>query len=221
MRKTVEQYLPLVRYLGTVLGKCYEIVLIELKEQGSGIVAIENAHISGRKVGDGLTDLLLQFIKDETYRTNDFQANYTGICNGKTLRGSTYFIKEGDMLVGMLCVNCDSTSIVELGMKIFEFANLQPMTSIAPLITNPVGVGNKVETVLGTVTELCEKVVRQYWEESGRSTGKLTQNDKLQIIERLNQLGVFLIKGIVPDVARLLGASQASVYRYLSKITND
>jgi predicted transcriptional regulator YheO len=99
MRKTVEQYLRLYGIWGPCSGSATKSFLIELKEQGSGIVAIENAHISGPSGGrtDGPASPIYQGRNVSHQR---FQANYTGICNGKTLRGSTYFIKEGTCLSG-------------------------------------------------------------------------------------------------------------------------
>ncbi|ADK79392.1 helix-turn-helix transcriptional regulator [Sediminispirochaeta smaragdinae] len=216
MRDTIRNYLPIVQFLGSVLGSYYEIILIELKDEGSGIVAIENSHISGRKIGDGLTDLCLRFIKEETYKDTSFKSNYTCISNGRKLRGSTYFIKEGDMLVGMLCINFDTETFIELDTRLLQFANIQAQGIIDTLFP-PQGVpDNNTETVLSSVTELCEQEVRKYAEKNKLDAKKFTQENRIEIIEHLNNLGIFLIKGIVPDVANLIGTSEASVYRYLS-----
>lgn len=218
MREIIKQYIPFVKFLGSLLGKHYEIVLYELKEKGSGIIAIENSHISRRKVGDGLTDLLLKFIKEETYRKNEFQTNYTCISNGRKLRGSTYFIMEGDILVGLLCINFDLETFVELDIKLLQFANIAQET-ISDSLANSAGIsGNNIETILSSVTELCEKEIEEYTKKCNLHIGQFTQEDKLKIIDSLNQKGVFLIKGIVPDVARLIGSSDVSIYRYLGKL---
>ena len=218
MRATIKEYLPVVRFLGAVLGKHYEVVLIELKEKGSGIVAIENPEVSGRKVGDGLTDLLLKFIKDETYKYENFQSNYTCISNGKRLRGSTFFIKEGEMLVGMLCINFNTESFLSLNSQFLQFVNLQLQGILEPFIPSSIEGEGNTETVLSSVSELCEKEFSRYCEEKDLGIEQFNQDNKMEVIERLNNKGVFLIKGIVPDVANLIGVSEASVYRYLSKI---
>jgi len=219
MRDSIQAYLPMVQFLSTVLGKNYEIVLIELKDKGSGIVAIENAHISGRKIGDGLTDLLLKYIKEEFYRDSDFQCNYTCLSHGRRLRGSTYFIKEGEMLVGMLCINFDAESFLDLDARLMQLANLQPQTLMDTIkISDRCVQENQVETVFSSVTELCEQEVLKFAEERNLRIDQFTQEHNLEIMENLNNKGIFLIKGIVPDVASILRVSEASVYRYLSKI---
>ena len=41
---------------------------------------------------------------------------------------------------------------------------------------------------------------------------------KLKLIEEFNRKGVFLVKGTVQKIAKLLDISEPSIYRYLSKI---
>ncbi|MEG1943346.1 MAG: helix-turn-helix domain-containing protein, partial [Angelakisella sp.] len=53
------------------------------------------------------------------------------------------------------------------------------------------------------------------------SPDRLTQEEKMHIIELLDQKGVFMLKGAVGYVAEKLCCSQASIYRYLSKINRE
>ncbi len=47
---------------------------------------------------------------------------------------------------------------------------------------------------------------------------RLTMDEKVQIVEELHHSGVFFLKGAVSEVARQLGSSEATIYRYLSKL---
>ena len=51
--------------------------------------------------------------------------------------------------------------------------------------------------------------------------GKTVVNraEKITVIQTLYDKGVFLIKGAVPEVAQALFCSEATVYRYLSKLS--
>jgi len=49
----------------------------------------------------------------------------------------------------------------------------------------------------------------------------LSQSQRLAVMERLERDGVFLLKGAVKDASGALGISQASVYRYLSRIRQE
>lgn len=46
----------------------------------------------------------------------------------------------------------------------------------------------------------------------------LSQDEKIAIVEKLDGKGVFLFKGAVALVAGRLQTSEATIYRYLSKI---
>ena len=44
---------------------------------------------------------------------------------------------------------------------------------------------------------------------------RLTAREKREVVEELNARGVFLLKGVVTEVARRLSVSEQTVYRYL------
>ena len=47
---------------------------------------------------------------------------------------------------------------------------------------------------------------------------RLTMDEKIRIVEDLQQAGIFYMKGAVSEVATQLGSSEATIYRYLSKL---
>ena len=103
-------YTRLVEFLGHVLGPDYEIILHEILPEQSRVAAIANGGISGRDVGAPITNAALRMIMQKQYESNNYIINYTGqLSNGKTLRSSTMFIKDGGKLVGLLCVNFDDS----------------------------------------------------------------------------------------------------------------
>ena len=63
-RKTVEAYIPMVKFIAAVCGPRCEVALHDLDDVDHSIVAIENGHITGRKVGDGLVDFALGSVFD-------------------------------------------------------------------------------------------------------------------------------------------------------------
>ena len=99
----LRQYTVLVEYLGKTLGPDYEVVLHEILPENSRVAAIANGSISGRSVGAPITNAALRMIMQKQYETSDYNLNYTGqLANGKTIRSSTMFIKDGGKLVGLL-----------------------------------------------------------------------------------------------------------------------
>ena len=49
---------------------------------------------------------------------------------------------------------------------------------------------------------------------------RLTQDEKMEIMDALNRKGVFLLKGSVSHVARSFTAPEASIYRLSGKLNN-
>ena len=91
-------YTRLVEFLGHVLGPDYEIILHEILPEQSRVAAIANGGISGRDVGAPITNAALRMIMQKQYESNNYIINYTGqLSNGKTLRSSTMFIKDGEV----------------------------------------------------------------------------------------------------------------------------
>ena len=71
-------------------------------------------------------------------------------------------------------------------------------------------------SIAGATASIVSSVVSHY----PVPVDRLTQNEKLEIMELLNRKGVFLLKGSVSYVAKELHSSEASIYRYLGKINN-
>lgn len=93
--KCIERYKPLVKFLAEVLGKNCEIVLHDLEDFENSVIAIENGQISGRKVGDSLTDLALNVLKDQEKLENGYLTNYTGkTFAGKNLNHLPILLKK-------------------------------------------------------------------------------------------------------------------------------
>ena len=121
MNETVRRFLPMVDFLEQILGKNSEIVLHDFSDPDHAIVDIRNGIVSGRQVGGPATDLALKIMHDAKYRDLPFITGYEGRgAGGKTLESATYFIREGDEIVGMLCVNTDLSTVRSIDRSIAE-----------------------------------------------------------------------------------------------------
>ncbi len=115
-------YKTTVKFLGSVLGPDYEVVLQDLSNKNHSVIAIENGHISGRTIGSPLTSAVFQMLSSKVYEENDFIANYKGVAeNGHILRSSSMFIKDSNgNPIGLLCINFDDSRYMELHEKLFS-----------------------------------------------------------------------------------------------------
>lgn len=217
----LDYYKGLVEFLGHVMGEDTEIVLRDCRKPAHDIVAIANGHVSGRTIGAPITDFTLSILANEQWKEKNYVVNYTGKAKpDKVLRSSTYFIREEGELVGQLCINVDTTPYQRLSQEIEKLGGLHllPEKGEDRLICSvPVedfsndGLKDMMERAVRKVIGSTEAVVRE----------RLTQEDRLQIIDELNHNGLFQIKGAVGEAADYLYCSEASVYRYLSKINKN
>ena len=85
----IKSLIPLVKTIALTFGKNCEVVLHDLSDPQSSIVAIENGHVTGRKIGDPITDLALAAWRKGGFGDSkeDKLINYkTQTKNGKILK---------------------------------------------------------------------------------------------------------------------------------------
>lgn len=207
------RYTALVEFLGKALGPDYEVVCHDLTGNTHRVLAIANQQVSGRSADAPLSSLALSFIREREYLDSDYRLSYKGIsASGERLRCSTMFIKgdQGELL-GMLCINFNSSKYEAFARAVSGFVEANYGMELAA------GEGDTVENFSVSIGQTYETVTFKIFGEGGVPS-RLSQRQKTEIVRRLDECGVFLIKGAVPEVAQLMGSSVASVYRYLSDV---
>lgn len=212
----LEKYIPLVRFMGEICGKNYEIILHDTSTPERSVIAACNAHLSGRRVGDPMTELAKELIRDGSYLEHDFVANYEGRTRGgKRFVSSTYFIKEGGQLRGLICVNHDVEDFFVLSehlnslMKAFSLPEDGQHASVYT--------ENLDDSICNLSSNLIHTTVLSYTTAGER----MSTADKLDIIRTLDSQGVFATKGSVGQAARELHISEPTVYRYLKRVRGE
>ena len=210
MHIILEQYKTLVEFLGQALGSDYEVVLHDLSEGSNAIVAIVNGHISGRSMGAPLTALALRFLADKEYEQHDYKVGYRGVSrrNGN-LRSSTMFIKDNGQLIGMLCINFDAGKYSRIAQELLALCGAH---------TEPSSTGIGVESFVSSLPDAVQNAIAEVTGSAGLPPDRLTMEEKIRIVESLHHAGIFYMKGAVSEVAAQLGSSEATIYRYLSKL---
>lgn len=227
----IRRYSLLVEFLGRILGPDYEIVLHDLSRKQPSVIAIANGQISGRTIGAPLTNVAMQLIAERAYETQDWKLNYRGVsAKGRILRCSTLFIKdERGTLAGLLCINFDDSHYRELSERIFalchpdDYAARNISINTLPIDTgfqdaDESGGFSEQEIFYSSIASATEAALASVMNFSDLPADRLTKEERLKIIRLMDQKGIFTLKGAVPIVAQKLSCSQASIYRYLSKI---
>jgi predicted transcriptional regulator YheO len=216
-------YLKLVEFLAVVLGPSYEIVLYDLRRDDRSIIAIANGHISGRTVGAPLTESALKSIVNREYEHSDYHANYNSVVkDDKILRSSTLFIKNGnDKLIGLLCINFDDSEFSELHDKLLslihpdELIHKNSFEKLENIIFS-----DETDSIATSIEEVAENAIKKVLRNSNVPLDRLTKEEKLNIVRILDDKGIFMLKGAVTYIAKLLHSSEATIYRYLNDINS-
>ena len=221
MNQTVARYVPLVDFLETVLSRNSEIVLHDLTDLSHSVVDIRNGHVSGRQVGAPATDFVLKVISGEAFTDRDSTPNYLShSVTGKPLKSASYFIREESRVVGMLCVNTDTSLVDELVSAAAALARTFPSASEVNPLSEEQGAAG-IEHFTASADDLVGRTISEIAAVKRMDPEAFSPADRMETVRKLNNDGVFLLKGAVARVAEILGVSEPSVYRYLQKVKRE
>ena len=213
-RQTLWAYAPLVRFIASVMGPRCEVVLQDAKQPDHSIIAICNGHISGRRLGGPLTSLALKIISSAGERPQQVIANYESKnSHGENLISSMYFIFDDDgAVIGTIEVNILSMGQYEYTPVKTEHAMVCEAAVPVPLAVNEYIDTSTEQLILHAVDEILMRL--------GKNADMLTNTEKKKTIGLLRKNGIFKIRRAVPEVARILGMADSTVYRYLSQLSS-
>jgi predicted transcriptional regulator YheO len=198
---------PIVDSIAEAYGTYCEVVLHDFSDLEHSIVKIVNGHITGRKVGDPITDLGLRMLKSHIPPGHLCASYRTKANNGRSIKSSSILIRDTKgKIIGGLCINLDLTT--------YETA-FDALQQICRISSDPHDIQETFETDAG---KLLKNGIQEVLERRGRSLVRMSPLEKREVIKELEAKGIFLIKGAVTQVANSLGLSRVSVYKYLDHI---
>lgn len=228
----------LVEPLGRSLPATTEVVLHDLSRLPNSIVAV-HGDVTGRRVGDPATDLLLEWLVQE--RAPDHMVGYqTRLPDGRRLRSSTMIIRDRDQHpVAALCVNTDVEVWCDLGRVVASmvgdggetaadgWARPGPAGSggeAVPAGPRPpaaeAGGRSRPESFPRDVDELAAQLIHQALGEEGVPVELMKKEHKLRVVHHLEARGIFLLRDAVEMVATALGVSRFTIYNYLNELSD-
>ncbi|MDF7641363.1 PAS domain-containing protein [Bifidobacterium sp. ESL0784] len=208
----LEDTFPLANFIADALGEIAEVLIHDVNDPKKSIIFIRNGNLSGRKVGDGVTDQALKLIQTGESNVRDYVSGYKGAAYNQEFRSSTLFIKNSKgELIGLLCINVDITGFkdtLSLLSKLVPDSNLHDMLPA-------IGHG---ENLQGNWSETIRRITRDTVAQYGVSPTRMTSDERINIVRDLKNNGVFLMKSAVNVVAPELGCSVSTLYRYLQNV---
>ncbi|HWS51520.1 MAG TPA: helix-turn-helix transcriptional regulator [Microbacterium sp.] len=203
-------YRPVMRALATAAGPSVEVVLHNLDgadvDLGHTIMAIENGHVTGRAVGGPSTNLGLDVMKD---RQKDHDAfGYRGVTSdGRELRcSSLYFHNAAGDIIASFCINVDLSPLQ------------QARNMLEALLPAPVTQGEAPQEHFGTDMEsVMDQIIAEAIAEIGRPVAQMTRDDRIVVLEKLDQRGVTQMRKSIQTIAKRLNISRVTAYSYLDE----
>ena len=182
---------------------------LESADPSHSIVAIENGHVTGRKLGDGPSHVVLEALHAGDERLEDRPAYLTKTADGKILKSSTVFIRdEKGRAVGIFAINYDITILRAMGDTIAEVVSTEPSAPREP------------EPIVRSVADLLDDLIEQSVELVGTPVALMSKEEKVRAISYLNDTGAFLITKSGPKVCKFFGISKYTLYSYLDEAKN-
>ena len=204
---TLQFLFQLAKGISRQFGPNCEVVVHDLdsNDPNSSIVAIENGHVTGRKVGDGPSHVVLEALRSGRENLTDHLSYLTRTKDGKILKSSTFYIRDDDgNAVGIFAINYDITLM--LAME----ENLKQFTATDQDQREPERISRNVGDLLDELIEQSVKIV-------GKPVALMTKEDKVKAIQFLNETGAFLITKSGDKVCRFFGISKYTLYSYIDE----
>ncbi|PLV61228.1 transcriptional regulator [Erwinia sp. B116] len=205
--------------LGSVVGRDTEIVLHDLSAPEASVMAIANGHVTGRVAGSSVLavpdqDLGLSALINSVPDGGDTSPlvipDYvTHNKQGQPLRSATALYRDSSgQPFAALCINSDQNALLAAREAIDRLLSGQPSPAVqaAPAPESADMEQLMAEIIADSLAEL---------ENGPRSARKQA---KLAAVRRMQERGMFIVKGGIEKAAAALGVTRYTIYNYLEEI---
>ena len=121
---TLQFLFQLAKGIASQFGPNCEVVVHDLdsNDPESSIVAIENGQVTGRKVGDGPSHVVLETLRGDREKLQDHLCYLTKTKDGKILKSTTIYIRNDDGTpIGIFGINYDITLMLAMENMLRQF----------------------------------------------------------------------------------------------------
>jgi len=215
-RQLMQALHPVVQMLGTIVGHHIEVVLHDLTQPESSIVAIANGHVSNRRVGNSILSgpkddqgfaAAKQLLTQSGEPVHSVVDGYPTLTrNGDRLKSSTVIFRDSQgEPYAALCLNANLTIIEAahtwLGRLLHDNGAMAPPAEEQP----------QMDTLMN---EIIADAVRRL----GKPVNLMNREEKIQAVQAMMQRGLFIVKGGVERAAASLGVTRFTIYNYLEAL---
>ncbi|MGM9599645.1 MAG: transcriptional regulator [Faecousia sp.] len=187
-------------------GSNCEVVVHEISERSTSnsIVAIENGHVTGRQLGDGPSQVVLEQLGKGDKCPEDHLCYLTRTPDGKLLKSTSVYIPNSEgKAAAIFGINFDISTLV-----MAEQALNSLTTTLSSEEETPARITHNVNDLLDDLIEQSDRLV-------GKPVALMTKEDKVRAIRFLDDHGALLITKSGDKIANHFGISKYTLYSYL------
>ena len=192
------------RGIAEMFGSSCETLVHDFTIPTHPILSIYNGHVSGRSVGDTTAIMGLDLALDEDAIVNDLVNLAATTPDGHKTKSSTFHLIGEDYNLA-LGINFDYTPLAAANKVLVDLMSAQSDLQSALW-------QDQDSRQLADLFDRCLAAV-------GKPTSSMSKDDRLKMIALLEQHNAFSFRKSVPYVAKNLGVSRYTVYKYLSEVT--
>ncbi|MFI1869759.1 transcriptional regulator [Streptomyces jumonjinensis] len=196
----VRMWAPVCQAVALLLGPYAEVVLHD--PDADRILAVWNPMTSR---GPGDPSLLGELDALDPSARDVFGPYEKLLADGRRLSSVSAVLRDpGGKASAVLCVNLDRTPLEQAAAVLSAFG--------APSAARPEPLFEQ------DWSERIQHTVGAYVRESGRPVERLTRQDRLAVLGRLDEAGVFAVRRAAPVVAGALRISRSTLYSLLAEL---
>lgn len=200
--------------LAVQFGSSCEVVIHDLTKNDldNSIVYIENGQVSNRHTGDGPSGIVLETLRSDPGKIRDRLAYLTRTDDGRILKSSTLYIRnEEGRIAYIFSMNYDITAVLAAENCIHSLIQTKPEEDPETDSSKP------PQKITHNVTELLDLLIEQAIAKIGKPVAMMNKDDKVAVVQYLNNAGAFLITKSGDKISSLLGISKFTLYSYMDK----
>ena len=200
-------YIKVGEIVAEMFSPYLEVIVHNLTNPNQSIIAIFNSHITGRKIGDGTSDIGYKKLSNEL---PDKIINYSNKSpSGVELKSSSLTIRNDDnKIIGSMGFNFDLSHFVNMREFIDLFSKSVEMEELP----------KKEEFFMWSIKTEIQQALNKYLMINKLQSKVLTRDDKLKVISYMKNKGYISKKGAKTIISELLAISRPTLYKYLKEI---
>ena len=202
--KRLEMLRQIAAGIAAQFGSDCEVAIHDLsRHPDHSIVEIVNGHVTGRRVGDGASQVVMEQLRSNDPAPKDHLGYLTRTADGKILKSSTIYIRNSKGNVSeILSINYDISRLLMVGSAIDDLIKTEESQQAEP-------------QKIVNINDLLEDLIQQSVALVGKPVALMNKEDKVKAIRFLSQNGAFLVTKSGDKIAKYFGISKYTLYSYI------